>query len=401
MSDPQAYTVTYLLVGTVLVMLAAFKARAWFAERILGLLLMTAASLFAAVGFSCAAPGVYEWIAHASGISNLATLIVYSSITACCACYLAMVLLWSPPSHRQTEPTADPTYARRAILRTLPPYVTVIALMAVLFFSADLPPGEQPLTFDVTFAARPAIFAFLLVYLAAFSAALWPMAHVCWQRANDVPEPILRGSLRSTAIGCATCACYAICKVIAMCGTALGSRTLDPVSITIGPACASLGGLVMATGWSYAAVRTRRQRRRDFHALERLWMTVTQADPGIVLTGPPSGSGWKFHALGRVSEIRDGQLALRPWTSQDVVEAARTLADAQGLAPSAREAVAAAAALRGALQALRAGDVPQRLCDQPPGIDVARHAERQHLVAVACHLNTPLVDRVLTETAEK
>ncbi|MGY0056256.1 MAB_1171c family putative transporter [Streptomyces sp. LZ34] len=396
------HTLAYVTVSAVMYGLAGYKALAWAGERIPSLLLMAVGALAGGTAFTAAAPVVYRWIGETSGISNLATLVVYTEVIVCFGCLRVLALLWSPRRLAVSEGGRPPRGAgmRGALRRVLPVYAAAVAVMWVLFLSADLPAGEEPLTFDTTFADRPPVLAFLLVYQAAFGWALWSMVYVCYQRLTDVHDPILRRSLRLLVIGCTFIGSYGLCKVIAIFGAVLGSGALDVLSTDVGPGLSSLGGVITATGWTCAALRTRRQRRRDFYALETLWTTVTQADPGVVLHSPPSGSAWEFHTLRRAHEIRDGQLALRPWTSQNIVNVARRLTDEHGYDSPDRDALAAAAGIRGALEALRSGRPPRRPCERLPGIDVPPQAERRHLVAVARQLDSPLIARVLAETEQ-
>ncbi|MFD8627922.1 MAB_1171c family putative transporter [Streptomyces hygroscopicus] len=365
------FVLTYCTVGAVLYVLAIYKARAWLNERIPSLLLMAGSALASGTGFLAAAPTVYRWLGETSNIPNLATLIVYVSITLSCAFFLVLVQLWSPPTS-PTGATSPVSQAdtRWALRRVIPPYAAAVTVMTILFLCADLPAHETPLTFDTTFADRPVVLAFLLTYQTAYGWALWSMAHVCLQRSRDVHDPVLRNSLRRMTVGSVLVASYGLCKIIAIVGAALGSTNFEPLSTSVGPALASFGGLIMATGWAYAALRTRRQRRRDFHALETLWTTATRADPGVILPSPPRGQAWEFHVLRRTHEIRDGQLALRGWTSQHTVDRARRLADQHGLDPTERDAFAAAAALRDALRALRTKRAPAQPCQIPPGISL-------------------------------
>ncbi|MDX3232369.1 MAB_1171c family putative transporter [Streptomyces sp. ME19-01-6] len=395
------HTLAYVTVSAVKYGLAVYKALAWVRERIPSLLLMAVGALAGGTAFTAAIPVVYRWIGETSGISNLATPVVYTEVLVCFGCLRVLALLWSPRQLAVSEGGRPPRGIgmRGAVRRVLPLYAAAIVVMWALFLSADLPPGEEPMTFDITFSARPPVLAFVLVYQAAFGWALWSMVYVCSQRLKDVHDPILRRSLRVLVIGCTFIGGYGVCKVLAIFGAVLGSSTLDILSTDVGPALSALGGVVTTTGWTWAALGTRRQRRRDFYALETLWTTVTQADPGVILHSPPSGSAWEFHTLRRAHEIRDGQLALRPWTSQDIVNAARRL-DEHGLDSPDRDALAAAAGIRGALGALRAGRPPRQPCERLPGIDVPPQAERRHLVAVARQLDSPLVARVLAETEQ-
>ncbi|MFK4184320.1 MAB_1171c family putative transporter [Streptomyces sparsogenes] len=395
------YTVTYLAVGAIMFGMTVYKVRAWANERIPSLLLMAWCTLAAGVGFISAAPGIYRWLGQISGVSNLGTLVVYNAITACYGLCLVLVRLWSSPAPTAAAETGRWPLSRSVrdgLRRVALPYGGTIVAMTILFLSENLAPEETPLTFDTTFAERPNILAFLLLYQTAFIWALGSMVYVCAHQVKVTRDPALRSSLRFLEIGCSLVMGYCVCKIIAIMAAAIGSNTLDPLSTFVGPGFASIGGTIMAAGWAYAAIRNRRQRRRDFHALEALWTRVTQADPGVILNSRPPRMLGDFHALRRVHEIRDGQLALRLWTSQSIVDVARRLADEQGLEEPDRDALIAAAALQSALHALQARQAPQQPCEELPGIDIPPHAERQHLVAVARYMGSPLVTQALVES---
>lgn len=401
MLDEQSYTASYATVGILLYVLCAYKTRAWMSERIPSLLLMAGAAASSATGFLSAAPIVYRKVGDATGISNLGTFLVYASITITCACYLMMVLLWSTSGtasdaqKRSTETDRLPF----ALRRVAPAYGLALVGMTGLFFSADLPPGEKPLSFDTSFTDDPKIVAFLMIYQVGYCVALWSMAFIMWRYTWHVNDRKLLTSIYPIAFGCTITGLYGPLKVISIIGTMRG-YDMEELSNVVAPACPTFGGTLVAAGWAYGGLRSRLRRYQEYRALKELWVTVTQADPGLILRThvPRSDWGQTLTAVRRAGEIRDGQLALRPWTSQRIVDTARRIAEEQDLRPSEREALAAAASLRAALQALRNNQPPEVPCQVLPGTDVAPHEERSHLMTVGRFLHSSLADKVLEET---
>ncbi|MCE4946731.1 MULTISPECIES: MAB_1171c family putative transporter [Streptomyces] len=403
-SKETAYDLAYTVVGLSLYLLALYKGRAWLSERIPSLLLMTGAALSAGSGFLVAAPHNYRLIDQLAGVSNLATYVVYSAITVCCAFYLLIVMLWKGASANggssatsEVRRQAEIDRLRRAARWVAPLYAVILMLMTVLFFTVELPTGERPLDFDTTYAEQPTITAFLMIYQAGYGLGIWSMAYFAWRHSRRMTDRLLRTSLTCTAIGCVFVAMYGVLKIIAIVGVNAGLPSMEPISNTLAPAAASVGGDIVLYGWVYSALKARRHRNQEFHALEILWRTVTRIDPGLILKNrvPRSEWGQQVMAVRRAGEIRDGQLSLRPWVSPDVVDTARRIAEDEDLRPSQREALAAAAALRAALRAREEGTVPSPACDHLPGIEVPPHAERQHLIMVGKYLHSALVDKVL------
>ncbi|WP_411078411.1 MAB_1171c family putative transporter [Streptomyces sp. cmx-10-25] len=380
--------------------LCAYKTRAWISERIPSLFLMAGASGFAGLGFTSAAPSIYRRISETLGISNFTTFVVYASITITCACYLIMVLLWSTSltTSSALKRSTETDRLFLALKRVAPAYALTLAVMAVLFFSADLPAGEKPLSFDTSFTQNPKIVAFLMIYQVGYCVALWSTAFAMWRYTRRIKDRNLLTSVYPIAFGCTITGLYGPLKIISIIGTIRGYN-MEELSNVVAPASSTFGGTIIAAGWSYGGLRNRWRRYQEHRALKELWVTVTQADPGLILRThvPRSDWGQTLTAVRRAGEIRDGQLALRPWTSQKIVDTARRIAEEEDLRPSEREALAAAASLRAALHALRNNEPPEAPCQVLPGTDVAPHAERSHLMTVGRFLNSSLTNKVLKE----
>ncbi|WP_372458004.1 MAB_1171c family putative transporter [Streptantibioticus parmotrematis] len=398
------YDLGYLPIAFCMLGLSLYKTRAWLNERIPSLLIMTGAALTSAVGFTSAAPVFYRQIDNAVGRSNFATLVVYSAITMCCAFFLLLVRLWSgnsSPTEEQGRRETELQRLRVAGKIVGPAYIVLLILMATFFLRSHIPTGEKPLTFDASFAATPCVTTFLLLFQAGYGFANWSMAFLTWRYSRQLGDSDLSAGLRITSTGCVFIAFYGVLKIVAIIGIIAGVKSMAPISNSVAPASASIGGAIAIVGWIHPARQGRRRRLREFRALESLWRVVTQEEPGLILRTklPRSDWGLQLLAIRRAGEIRDGQLSLRPWISEHVVSEARRLAEEEDLRPSEREALAAAAALQGALKSRESETAPSLPCQTPPGMSIPPHAEREHLVLVGHFLNSHLVTQILQHTA--
>ncbi|KNB53512.1 MAB_1171c family putative transporter [Streptomyces caatingaensis] len=400
-----------LFLSILLCVLAGFKLRAWRRQRGPALLVMGIAALVSALSFLCAAPAIAHLINRVSGIGPFSVLLAYVGRMLFSACAITLVLLWSPPSRRPAsrEVWAVPYAAVRSEVRRKVVWVygLIIPAMAVLF--AVFGPGmDTSVALDTTYAHRPPVLAFLLIYQAGFGWALWQLGRISWKHAADLPAPgLLRRTLRRLTIGCALIGGYSLSKTVAITAAAADHHALDWLGSIVGPLSGCVGCLVLASGWAGAAVATWRHRRADYRALHPLWMTAMQVDGRLALDNPLrpwaerlATRDLEWRITRRTREIRDGQLALRPWVPADVVEVARRrAAEHDSLEPEEREAAIAAAAFAGGVRALRTRQRPARHSEHTPGTDVAPGDERRHLVLVSRHLQGPFVAQVLAETA--
>ncbi|MFI6055866.1 MAB_1171c family putative transporter [Streptomyces violascens] len=401
----------YLLIGALMLVLAAFKLRAWRRQPGPALLVMGVVSLVSAVSFLCSAPVIAEIINRSSGISFLSLLLVYLARMLFSAGAIALVLLWSPPSQRADshQAWAVPYDAVRSDVRRRVVFVysPVITAMAILF--AIFHPGmDSSVALDTTYADRPTVLSYLLIYQAGFVWALWQLGRTSWKHSVTLDSSdLLRRNLRRLTLGCVLIGGYCLSKIVAVVGAAADHHALDWLGSIVGPLSGCVGCLVLASGWAGAAVTTWRQRRADYRALHPLWAAAMQVDGRLALDEPlRPWAEWlatrdlEWRITRRTREIRDGQLALRPWIAADLVELARHQAtQIDHLAPQEQEAVVAAAAFAGGMRALRAQQRPAQHCERTPGADVAPADERNHLVLVARHLHGPFVNRVLATTA--
>ncbi|GAB1644377.1 MAB_1171c family putative transporter [Krasilnikovia sp. MM14-A1259] len=310
---------------------AGYKVFALFREPSNAALWVLAVSIvLPATGFTVAAPVIYPHIGRASGIPDLATLVVYGCIAGYGIVVSIMLLLWHKP----------PREARRAGTALLAWYGTALGAMIVLFFHIDTA-TEHPLNFDETFGPTAAGGAFLLVYVSMYTTGLVATAVRGHQFARHVAttgsHPWLRRGLRIVSVGSCVALGYALCKsvfvVLAWSGVYLPDLSklgvlfacLASPPLAVGLTMPSWGPkLTAGTAWL--------RKRRQYRQLRPLWDVMYRAIPGIALEQPTPGWGTlgdlDFRLYRRLVEIRDGRLALAPHMP-DTVPDAEELAAAQ------------------------------------------------------------------------
>lgn len=111
---------------------------------------------------------------------------------------------------------------------------------------------------------------------------------------------------------------------------------------------------------------------RSYRVLHPLWLALHETNPDLSLMPPPRTGrrAWRrdvgFLLYRQVIEIRDGQLALRPYVHPGAVEVARTLARRAGLPDEEVRAVAEAAAIAVGIAAKTRGRGPDGDPSPPP-----------------------------------
>ena len=166
-----------------------------------------------------------------------------------------------------------------------------------------------------------------------------------------VADRNLRIGLRLGAIGLACAAAGSISRALYIV-VAWVFGPLVKVLLLLGVPFVIVGTMLFLTGVTYpgirariAALRRRRQHRREHEALAPLWTVLVQAFPSIVLRTPPRQRGGVHRGhYRRVIEIRDGLVQLSPYLDAGFGEVVAT------------DPGAAAAALKTALERHAAGE---------------------------------------------
>ncbi|MGP4002777.1 MAB_1171c family putative transporter [Streptomyces sp. 8N706] len=317
-------------------------------------LLCLAISTFA-TPFVFAAPAVYVRVDRLLGTPNIATLITYSSVAVCITSFLALLVSWSSAQHRI-----------RLRHRMLMAYaVATIATLITFFCLGDVSDAEHPVDFDVHYAETPFITPFLLAHQLLFTVGMVGLIRMCWRYSRAVHRPWLRRGLRVVTVGAVFGLGYCLPKVVSLLWDLLGTSPLDFVNSVVAPMSASVSAVLFAVGFTMPAWGAGLDNARDwvtqyrsYRRLHPLWAAVGRVFPEIVLYPDSSRRAFrdlKFLVGRQIIEIRDGQLALRPYYDPSVARTARELGEAKGITGDELEAVVEAARLAAALHARTSG----------------------------------------------
>ncbi|MFG2986159.1 MAB_1171c family putative transporter [Streptomyces sp. NPDC048258] len=343
-----------------------------------------------ATPFVVAAPWVYVRIDRLLGITNIATLITYTSVAICLASFLALLVRWSSAQDRV-----------RLWHRVLVAYaVTSVGSMITLFVLGDVSDGEHHVDFDVHYAETPYITQFLLIYALLFVVGMTGLMNMCWRYAKAVDRPWLRRGLRVVAAGAVFGLGYGIPKVVSLTWDLVGTSPLHFVSVVVAPMSASVSAWLFAVGFTMPAwgvgldsARARIIHYRAYRRLHPLWAALTEAFPEVVLFPDlhPKSPRRAFtdddlsFLVGRLTvEILDGQLALLPYIDPAVARNMREVSAAKGISADETEALVEAAQIRAGLQALKeGGDIRHAAAVPPDPAAGDMRVERKRLMRVA------------------
>lgn len=347
----------------------------------------------AAAGFEAAVPQTYSWIGRTSGIPNLATLIVYSSIATATLAQLVWTAYLVAPGEEHD--------AGRGARTVMAINVAVVITMVALFFAAPVHDEIHATDFDDHYAKSPLVDVYLGLYLCVYTIALLRIVALCRSWLPHVREQLwLRRGLLLLVFGSSIAVGYSIGKVVAVTCSWLGIAA-HRLNTDIAPAFASLGAAIMLIGYLCpSAIPQSLSAVHRVLALPRL--RPLQADlrasiPEIAGTAPvPRGIG-RDRLYRTVIEIRDALLILQPHASQAVTERAEQLAEELAVPAEKRAATVEAARIAAALDSYRTGATPADLGNRFRGPEQPSFAgELDWLIAVAiAYRSSPVIPAIL------
>ncbi len=313
-----------------------------------GLLALCAVFATLAVSYTLFTAPVWAWVDRALGVPNIGGILNQGLVIVLTAAQLAVVLGWSGPPAR-----VWPRIRLRLWL-----YGLVLGAMAVLYALA-LATGTQDHDYVLALVGSPFYQVYLVLYLGAYTLGQADVLRLCWRYAKVAGRTWLRLGLRLAAISSALGLVYSAGRAADLVA-GLFAYTGQPWEPVV-QASIALAALFKITGWTVPGWGPRvsewfggLDRRRALRELAPLWAALYRAEPDIALVDPLAGAwrrpGTAFRLYRRVIEIRDGELALRPWLDPAVAELARRLADEAGLTGEEHAAVVEAARLRMALR---------------------------------------------------
>ncbi len=346
-------------------------------------------------------PPVYLAVDRLSGTPNLARFLGNG---------LVLVAGWTAQAYlfhlNYAEQRAEPAIRRNG-------YLLLATLLGTGVFFALARVEEEALDFQNRFAGEPFIMEYRLLYLAYLGLTLGYVVPLSWRYAGISPRPALSLGLRLVAAGGVVGGGYVIHEALLVLTRRLGivypvpdSALLTEVLIAVSATLLVVGSTLPSWGprVGIPALYEWAERYLACRRLYRLWRVLCEANPGIALEPPLPA--WRdalivrdlgFRLYRRVVEIHDGQLELRPYLDQRVVEYALELCRQRGLDEAETATVINAASLACAVRARAQGREAGRPAANPAGPDTADLVtETGFLARVArCYERSPLVRAVV------
>jgi len=341
-------------------------------------------------------PTSYRWVDRLCHLPNAANLLAYGTGLSAGWCAHAFLL------HSGHSPATASRLTRRS-RRVL---LAVLAVMVGCFLVGPSHQPENP-NFGTSHDPGLAAAGYWLAALTYVSFMLSQVARYCWRFARVADRLELRLGLQAMAVGAGLNLLhfgYQYGPYLFIPALHAGRR--QPVGYSAAEALnwvALLGTALMMAGavlpaWSRylrldQACRWLGRHRRH-RQLRPLWAELTSQAAGSD-TRPGLAGGvvselvprqLELLAGSRVSDIRDGLVALRPYASPESVAAARRHGQSRGLSGLELAAAVDAAAVRSALQARHGGKAPARVAADfgtAGGEDL--DSELDYLVLVARH----------------
>ncbi|MEU4953297.1 MAB_1171c family putative transporter [Streptomyces lavendulae] len=284
------------------------------------------------------------------GVGNLAILLMHVSAVAFCVAAQIILLRWA----------ADPEEAVRKARYWLITGIALSVLLIALFFVADGP--GRPATDFNTGSGQPLVLVYLLVFIVSQAVPCVTIFRQCGPYARMTGKASLRQALRMLSVAAVILFLYCTCRTVNILTAAAG---IDIGVWQLASNVFSAAGIVTlslsltTSSWEASAARLLEWAHsyRSYRALYPLWRDLYESSPDIVLEPPGSASvsdlNYRLHR--RVIEIRDGWRDLRPYIDRTAPVAG---AADPGAGEEYRQAHAEAARIRQALEAKRAGTVP-------------------------------------------
>ncbi|MFJ6943340.1 MAB_1171c family putative transporter [Streptomyces wuyuanensis] len=257
----------------------------------------------------------------------------------------------------------EPDEARRRIRRRLVFLVTAVSAM-VMFFALEQWNDGSPQMYAL----------YMLIYISYLGVTVRDFLQQTWTQAKSARRRSQRIGLRITVAGCLLAMLYIAYKVVKVAPLSIGmqlvaerprcSSPVTPATCAFSVTAPALAVLLITIGltlpaamWPIRQLLRHRWEARSVEALKELWSEMSRATPEIVLPTEAGRDETDFLLHRRVIEINDGILALRPYRSVAVQQAAtEAVAALDGNAsPSTRAAIVEAAVLSSAVLAKTSG----------------------------------------------
>jgi hypothetical protein len=298
--------------------------------------------------FALATPAVALAVDRQLGISDIAALAIHLLGGMAFSAAVHVVLLFWAHTPEQAWPKA-----RWRLTITV---IMMLAMLSLWAMASSGSPGRST-HYLLQNVHRPVVAAYSLIYVGALLVALAGIARMCWRYAEVAGQPWLRRGLRLTAVGAVVYSVNFVNRASAVVGVQFDLRPLEWELLTVLGAGIGIplivGGLTMPSwGPLLSTLNIWWNNYRTYRSLAPLWLAMHQELPEIVLHSPASTlSNLNYRLYRRTIEIRDGQIALRPYMNPETAVRAAELGREAGLAGNELRAVVEAAQLKAALRA--------------------------------------------------
>lgn len=291
----------------------------------------------AAVGATLEVSMVAAWLDRLTGAgANVAQVVKHIAVLGAAAGAHEIVRSFALPPDR----------AAAGAKRRLAVFAVGAVVLVTLFALAPVHDAEAP-ELTVRYATEPVMLVYWAVFLTFLSSAFLNMVRLTiWYLQHAKPSP-LRTGLIAIGLGAALGLAYAAHKVLYLALRAAGVTTGPVVQSVqgVGSSLLAAGTVCLVAGCSWPALAEqplarRVAARRAYRTLTPLWRDLTAAAEPDPADAEEEGVEAKLY--GRVIEIRDAELALRPWVPRELAE--RAQATARELRVPARHQHAAAEA---------------------------------------------------------
>ncbi|MBW1602018.1 hypothetical protein JJV70_07800 [Streptomyces sp. JJ66] len=311
--------------------------------------------------FLCSGLSFFVELDHLRG--HIAAFLHYPNITTF-LCQGLVVVLTGAQQVVLVHWAHEPGTARRKARRRVLGYGGALGVLAVLFFFVHPPTrlGSAEVTVLLNLE-NPGYAGYFAFYLAICAVGQVEAVRLSLRYARIANRSWLRAGMWAVAAGATLILLYCLTRYLQVVALHTGLPEPWPDLYWI---AGSIGSILQVVGWTVPSWGPRLSQAarwladyRAYRRLRPLWLALYEAIPAIALDAPPSGPlgvvpprELEYRLYRRVIEIRDGQLALRPYLDPDRVRAdAERLGLPEDTAPTVREALL----LRSALRARAAG----------------------------------------------